>query len=238
MKLSLLRRAVWRRPADLRDMNSPGRSWRIERITRQTSQSHLQAIASLHVRELSAGVISGYGSSFMSVVYRALAQHQASVVLVAMANDHVVGFVSGTADLPGFRRFFLLRFGPAALAYLWRNLLSPSWMRSMLARWRFSGETDSATPSIAQLLSLAVDAQHTRQGIGAALFNGLVAEFRHCGLDEFRIAAAQSQQAALRFYPAMACRLMELRQVGQQTWSIYRFDLRHDHAPRPLAATR
>ena len=135
----------------------------------------------LHAEQITGGFLAFLGSGFLTRLYRRVCRSSSSFLLVAEEGGRVVGFVAGSADVPGLYRAFLLRDGLAAAFHAMGPLLR-GWRRAF-ETLRHGSSAGAGTGRGVELLAIAVDPSHQGRGIGeelvAAFLRQVVANHAH-----------------------------------------------------------
>ena len=160
------------------------------------------AAARLHVTEISEGFLSGLGAGFLTPLYRRIAVHPGSFLLVADEGDGVIGFAAATEDLGQLYRSFLLHDGLVAVARS-APRLARSW-RQVVETLRYPA-ADGPLPR-AELVSVAVDHRKRGRGLGRALVDAATEELSRRGVTAARVVAGAGNGAALGLYQACGFR--------------------------------
>src|SRR5262245_23491055 len=178
-----------------------GKTVKIARLEGDEDLRTFQEIEALHRAQLVAGALAHMPAGFLANFYRYLAIRTDSAVFTAETECHVVGFVAGTLHAPDLLRSFLLAEPLRTLGYCARLLLAPRLLLRVVSVARHlaadGGEFDMDER---QLLSIAVDPDDLRSGVGTGLFSALRGWFRSQGAEDFGVIAAKTQTAALHFY--------------------------------------
>lgn len=153
--------------------------------------------AALHVSEIDVGFLASLGPRFLARLYRRIARHEGSFVLVAEEGGEVIGFAAGSQNVAALYRSFLIRDGVYAAA-LAAPQLARAWRRS-LETFTYPGAVTAQLPK-AELLSVAVAPSSLGRGIGRALVTEVTAELRRRGSDGVRVVVAANNQAARALY--------------------------------------
>jgi len=182
---------------------------------------HFREAARLHKTELQAGLLAKFGVEFLTGFYHYVARDPGCILLVAIDNGRVVGFVSGTYDIGKFYHRFVLRQGIKLAVHLVPYLLRRRSLSPVASiRHYLTSRVTSHLP-VSELTSLAVDPGAQRRGVGKKLFTALQGHFRSRGIEAFQVTAAETQTAALRFYPALGARMASKTQLGDLESSIF-----------------
>jgi ribosomal protein S18 acetylase RimI-like enzyme len=177
---------------------------RIERLGPTSPAAYFEQMAFIHAAELSVGFITTLGPSFLKMFYRFLADDKRGVVLVATETGAVVGFVAGTTNTAAIRTSFSWKCGWRAILLLTPHIFSAKGLRHLISLWEYLGQPTNPSIDVrAELLSIATHRTRHRQGIGRTLFTAFQRELQDCGVLQFRVTAAETQKAALRFYSAV-----------------------------------
>lgn len=142
---------------------------------REGNERDARAVAHLHAAGISEGFLSSLGPRFLAGLYRCIARDESSILYVAV-DDHgrVRGMIAGSEDTGALYRRFARREGIVAAITSVPRLLRRS--RSVWETWRYgAGSADDLPP--AELLSVAVDRDARRAGVGRRLFDALLEEF-------------------------------------------------------------
>ena len=178
-----------------------GKTAKIARLEGGQDFRTFQQIEALHRAQLAAGALAHMPAGFLAHFYRYLATRIDCAVFTAEKEGRVVGFVAGTLHASGLLKSFLLAEPLRTLGYCVRLLLAPRLLFRVvsLARHLATGGRESDMDE-RQLLSIAVDPDDLRSGVGIGLFTALGGWFRSHGAEDFGVIAAKSQIAALHFY--------------------------------------
>lgn len=167
------------------------------------SREIYRQVAQLHAANIDKGFLCSLGTSFLALLYEAIDRSEGGVLLVALRDDQVVGFVAGTQ---GMRAIYgqLLRRWPSLMIALLPAFASPRklWKIGEIVRMRKKQQRLSNLPQ-AELLSIAVDPAQRRSGHAQILYQGLVNHFRERKVGRFRIVVGAPLAAAHRFYLKM-----------------------------------
>jgi ribosomal protein S18 acetylase RimI-like enzyme len=163
---------------------------------REACLSDARAIARVHRRGLPDAFLSSLGLGVLTAVYRRLVRDEQAEVLVAERDGAVVGFVAGTLDpkvvtaRPGLR--LAIRAAP--------HMLRAGARRRALGTIAYEPPTDLPP---AEILAIAIEPDHRRGGIAAALMHPLLARLRGKGAREVKVFVAESNEDANLFYAAL-----------------------------------
>ncbi len=156
-------------------------------------------VAMLHESQIDSGFLAALGTNFLTRLYRRVARHRLSFLLVVEDGGHVVGFAAASEDVASLYRAFLLRDGAVAAIVSGPRLVR-SWRR-VLETVRYPRSSGAALPK-AELLSVAVAPGSRGRGYGRALVGEAAAELRRRGAAGIRVVVGAENQAAIALYQA------------------------------------
>jgi len=135
-------------------------------------------IARLHAESIPTGFLSTLGGTFLSRLYRGIAGHPGSCLLVARdAQGSVAGFVSGTLSVKKcYRAILRKRFLSLGLPVALKMLL-PANLKRMFETLRYPAGEKAGASTETELLSIAVSDRVRGQGVGKMLVAELEAWF-------------------------------------------------------------
>jgi ribosomal protein S18 acetylase RimI-like enzyme len=178
-------------------------------------------VAEIHEARLDAGLLARLGTEFLSRFYEYVATDPGSVLFVARSDGRVDAFLSATEDTHRLYRRFLVRRLASLIPLLVPRLLDPRNLLRAASLRRYLAAKPLASLPPAELLSMAVREGAQQKGIGRELVASLRSEFRRRGISRFRVTAAETQHAALRFYPAVGGELVGTTELGPLRSSIF-----------------
>ena len=180
----------------------------------------LPTVARLHRQGITTGFLSRLGAPFLSALYGAIATSRWSTVIVATAAPEggPVGFVACSIDTARMYRAILLKRGQFAVLLL-PQLFRISVMKRIvetalypMTHGRVTGPPKtsadapthkaSSSPPRAELLSIAVDEQWRKKGVGTLLVKEMERYFSACDVREYKVATFARDQNSNRFYKA------------------------------------
>jgi ribosomal protein S18 acetylase RimI-like enzyme len=162
-----------------------------------------QQVARLHVDNINKGFLATLGTGFVALMYQAIDEAPASVLLVEERDGRVVGFVAGGCGMGAIYKRMLrspFRLGVALLP----SLVRPGRILRILEILRYS-RGHSLPPNLpaAELLSIAVDPSCRGQQVAERLYRRLEEHFRKTGILTFRIIVGEALAPAHKFYRRM-----------------------------------
>ena len=156
-------------------------------------------VANLHIESISSGFISSLGLGFSRQLYKGICGCESAFCLVARKNDKVLGFIAGAESVGGLYKSVLLRRGLLMSVYLARFIFSARTIKKIFQTLLYPSKTAEEYPP-AEVLSVAVTPQARRKGVGRALMQAAMEEFRRRGIDQLKVAVAESNGPANRYY--------------------------------------
>ena len=186
------------------------------------TSSEIDRVASLHRSGIMKGFLPSLGDKFLRLLYQAISRSDKGILILAIKNGQVIGFVSGAISLRPIYSL-LLKENLFELIFIlfpkffYRHNLNKI-VDLLLYSSRFCKE--KADRSAAELLSIIVDEKYRGQGIAQGLFEQLMFEFQKRKVAEFKIIVGESLTSAQRFYEKMGarkCRKIEVHK-GEVSW--------------------
>lgn len=181
-----------------------------------------QAVASLHKNYLTKSFLGVLGNKFLTLLYESLIKFDNGIVLTAVENGQVVGFISGTTKTGDFYKYFLKhKFFGIGITLL-PKMINPKVVKKILETSKYSKEEVSPQIQIPtpELLSMAVNKNHQGKGLAKQLFEQLTLEFEKRGIMEFKIIAGEKLLAANKFYQKMGCEHVSSTEIHEGDSSI------------------
>ncbi len=161
---------------------------------RTAGEKDLGPIVAIAGQELGPSLVVRLGPAFLHRMLALARRHPATCLLVAEDASEVVAFALATRDRHGFDAFLKPRLLAAlAAALLRRPRLAPPFVRSLL-----DGEAQPPIP--AELMLLAVRADHRRASLATDLLEVMESEWRAAGIARYRVSMRSELTVALEFY--------------------------------------
>ena len=174
-------------------------------VIRLASVGEIGAIAAVHRAAFRSFFLTQLGPAFLRGYYATVLECTGGILLVAVQEGSVVGFVAGFVDPPKF--YTLLRkkrmyLGLAALPWL---ITHPANLARAVWNYRLtqeeSRETDPAVAQVAELSSIAVGPDSQGTGTGQQLLVEFVEAARRLGAAKIMLTTdAVGNDATNRFY--------------------------------------
>jgi ribosomal protein S18 acetylase RimI-like enzyme len=165
---------------------------------REATEADAAAAARLHADEISEGFLSFLGPGFLTHLYRRISLSPSSFLIVAEADDHVVGFIAGSCDVTALYRSFVWRDGIRASLGVARRLVL-GWRR-VLETLRHGAGDGAGTGEGTELLAIAVDPSHQGRGIGKGLVDSFLSEVDRTGGSTAYVIVATGNSGAIDLY--------------------------------------
>lgn len=165
---------------------------------RPASAADVDRVAQLHAERIDEGFLTSLGVPFLHRLYRRVLRSPDAFIIVEDGDHGIVGFVAGVADLGALYRRFMTHDG--ALAAL---RAAPRLVRAIprvLETMRYP--TTTAYLPDAEILAVAVAADHAGRGIGRQLVDAATTAFRTRGIDAAKVVTTSDNPAALAMYRA------------------------------------
>lgn len=167
---------------------------------RQMRPEDAPAVARHHQIGIPTGVLAELRPSVLARVYRALEEGNDGFVFVgADPAGNVAGFVSGVTDVGRMYRQVILRNFWTFAALGLRYALSPRMIRRLLNTLFYPAKVVGEYPR-AELLSIVIDPAAQGSGLGTALLQALLTEFRRRGVDQIKVMVRADFARANGYY--------------------------------------
>ena len=175
---------------------------------RVCSTTSAPELARIHAESLEESFLATLGQPFLRQLYRAMAEDPSVSLFCAVADDRIVGFVSGGT---GLKKIYL-RLLKRPFSLLWSlryALLSKTSLKGIIEILFYSPKPASepvekpAIPSQFELYSIGVSEEFRGTGIAVALYSSLVADFESRGAAQFKVMVGEKLERAHRFYKKM-----------------------------------
>ena len=151
-------------------------------------------VAKLHIHSIKTGFLPTLGLNFLGLMYRCLDESNSTILITEYNNDKLTGFVSGSLGKSSPYR--LMFSHPFLLARsLFPILLSPIKLKKVYSILRhMSGSERSQYPQ-AELLTICINLDFRRQGVGKRLYNELMRYMKSNSVDNFSIIVGEHLDA-------------------------------------------
>jgi len=167
---------------------------------RFATRADAAGIAALHAERIAGSFLTTLGPAFLDRLYRRIAVSSHAFALVADGGEErrrVEGFVAVAESTPALYREFLLHDGLVAGLAATRGIVREP--RAVWETLRY-GMGGDGSPETAEILSTAVAADRSGQGIATALVREAVDELRRRGIAAAHVVTAVGNDAAVRVY--------------------------------------
>lgn len=191
--------------------------------------AEIESIASLHVCGISSGFLSRLGEQFLRLLYRSILHSDAGILIVALCDGQVVGFVSGAVSIKPIYKILLKDNYPILCFILLPQIFYWKTLRRIvdILLYSFRSVGNEKIYVSPELLSIAVDKEYRGQGIARALFERLTVEFERHGVSQFKIVVGESLVPAQCFYEKMGAKVRRKMELHKGETSLeYVFDLK------------
>lgn len=201
-------------------------------VVRKARLTDAPAIAALHRRRLSFGLLSQFGEEFVTRFYVSMLRSPLGFAFVAEQDGRVIGFTTGVTDWRRFSRAFLrTHLGMVARALL--TVLRDGRWRRLLETLRYARATDLPP---AEFVSMAVEKDFEGTGVAALLTRTLFAEFTARGITTLRITTGSANTRSMRFFEKLGLQARPLQMHPGDPAVLYIVSLDAGAAPSPAAA--
>lgn len=163
----------------------------------------LAAVVAIHLAAFPNFFLTFLGTRFLRELYGAVMRD--GIALVATDGDRIAGFAAGVVGSKSFyRRLFWRRFFQVGLAIAPAILRHPSTLLRVARRVSLRTTSEGATTRGAELMSLAVDPQAQRHGVGRVLVEAFAERARAAGAESlWLITDAVDNDRVKKFYGSL-----------------------------------
>lgn len=147
-------------------------------------------VAELHVSGINTGFISSLGVDFVTALYRAVAQSEHNVCLIAQKGSKLVGFAAFTTDLSALYRSVICRSGFRFIFLLVGKMFSLNTLKKISETLLYPTRIKKMSLPKPELLSIVVAEEARGQGLATELVKRGFAECAKRGVKELKIFAA------------------------------------------------
>lgn len=172
--------------------------------------SHFSEVSRLHMQEIHHGALPLFGEKFLTRLYRELSRADRTVVLGALDEGRLAGYLAGCADIA---RSYASVFNHAAIPLGWMmlgRLCRPDILRKLLCIMVYpfgSGKTTEGHPDgqarkgRPELLAIVVDRKYRGRHVGRTLVNAFEHHLLSCGLDgSYYVSTNADDEGSNAFY--------------------------------------
>jgi ribosomal protein S18 acetylase RimI-like enzyme len=152
-------------------------------------------VAQIHAKTLTVGLLPSLGKPFLERLYRSAARDKSCILIVAVEDGRIIGFVMGSIAPPTLYLRSAFQTFPQILTAMIKR---PRVLSRLLSVLRYAARSTS-NPS-AELLSIAVCREHRGTGISGVLLREFKLKMMIRNIRKFRVTATETQRAALKFY--------------------------------------
>ncbi len=204
------------------------RQFSMEKVQSAKLQAFWEQLARLHQEEIDGGFLSSLGTRTLALLYAALVRSRHVTLIVATAPDNTaVAFICGSADTRQVYKHVLLRHGFRFLPVLVPRMFSLRTLKRIAETLLYPVKDEGAVDlPRAEILNFCVSRTMQRKGLGRALFDALMDDFRARRLPACKIVTGATQQKAQRFYESVNAVRVGAIEVHKGAESVlFRYDI-------------
>ena len=178
-------------------------------IFQLAKQNEAGQIAEIHKKEIKSGFLSTLKKPFLTKLYSAIIRSPYSFCLIAKEGEKVIGFVSGVTNVDRLYLYFLSRYFfhstvallPRAFSFVGLKKILETLFYPIRKIGHFvkKGSKKGKLPK-AELLSIAIDKDFQRQGIGGKLIKEFISEMKKRKIPDFKVIVGGNLKPAINFY--------------------------------------
>ncbi len=168
-----------------------------------------QQIAEIHKKEIKQGFLSSLKKPFLTKLYSSIISSPYSFCLVVEEKGKIIGFVSGVTNVDRLYIYFLSRYFFHSTAALLPRAFNFKNLRKILETLFYpirkighfvkKGGKKEKLPK-AELLSIAVEKEFQRQGLGAKMLEKFISEMKKRKIQGFKVIVGENLKSAIKFY--------------------------------------
>ena len=174
-------------------------------MIRFASKTEAANIANLHKSTITKGFLSKLGPGFLESLYLFLIKKE--LVFVHLEESTITGYVSFSYNSSNLMKMFLFKSPDGLVKLFGLMLTSPILIKEVLETFIAPFKLKSVNSSNskenlpnAELLSISVDSNSQRSGIGKQLLKSLENKFIERGINKYKVIAGVSLESANKFY--------------------------------------
>lgn len=180
-------------------------------------------IAQLHIKIIKAGFLSKLGKKLLTGIYLFIITSSESFCFVAESNSKIIGFLSATENCNLlYKRFFQKNFF-WGLKIIMTKIFDLQVLRKSIDHL-FMPRKRVSLPS-AEFLTISVDNDIKRRGLGTQLFNAMKDEFKRRKVKKFIVIVGQSLTESNSFMNKMSAKkISEIEVHSGEKSNVYLWD--------------
>lgn len=164
----------------------------------EARRDHCNLVALLHIRRLKQGFLPLLGEGFLTLLYEAMVRDSRTILLVALEEGRLVGFVSGGRELRSLILSMLKEPLRLVRALFFRVFDINIWRGVFSILKNIFGSSEKV--KVIELFSIAVSEEALTKRIGSSLYSAFCIEIQNNGGTEFQIMVGSDLKDSLRFY--------------------------------------
>jgi ribosomal protein S18 acetylase RimI-like enzyme len=159
-------------------------------------------------KEIYWGRLPELGQSFLNLLHRHMIASKFSISYVATQGLEIVGYILGVTDTSKFYREFLFRYGVLASIVILPKIFRMRHFTTILRGLTYFQRRYPEDPK-AEMLAFAVNSGNKLSGVGKALFETIIDQFKAYGVTKIKFGTVDTNnKAANNFYLRIGCELV------------------------------
>jgi len=176
---------------------------------RYAKEEDATQIANLHYNYISWGFLSTLGADLLKCLYKSLILFPRGVVLVAINDGNIAGFVSAVLALKEYYLYFSKKCLLKIMTIIAFKLLNLSNLRKILENLFYpSKRSEIKNLPKAELLTIVVAKDYQGTNAATSLFQHLREWFKNKGVKEFTTTVGERNLRSAKFFKKMGCELV------------------------------
>ena len=175
-------------------------------LNKKTDKNQLYLdVAKLHIETIKSGFLPSLGIKFLALMYRCIDESNSSILITKYKDYQLVGFVSGSLGTLSLYKI-MLNHPLKLIISLLPIIIDFKKINKILDILKLSTGSDRAKYPKAELLTICVNSNYHRQGIGLELYKNLYKHFQIASINEFIIIVGKTLKANI-FYKNLGASL-------------------------------
>jgi len=193
----------------------------LQRIRTTDNGKWIAQIAMIHQTEIRGGFLPTLGSSFLRQLYEGIATSPETVLIAAVDDGDVIGFIAGAFSTTAFYKDFTRRYwAKLALGLFGHFATHPTAIFRCVETLRYPARVRSTSVEKAAILNFCVSSDLQGRGVGRLLFDAMMNELKTAGVNGVRIVTGADQRSAVAFYEHVGARKSAETEIHRHVKSI------------------
>lgn len=175
----------------------------VKHLSKEASNVYFKEIADIHKVEIKDGFLVRLGTRFLQRLYRYFSYSDNAILLVALQNEKVVGFICTSIDTRKLYRGFILKHGLVSAFMVLPRILTLDNFRKVFEVLSYPRKKDVQDLPNSEILNFCTNSQEQGKGIGKSLFFHMIERMKQQNIHELKIVTGHNQKKAQKFYESV-----------------------------------